>query len=118
MIALLAGLLDRWEAELEVLRGCNAVEAAATRERDIRELREWWTERELDELTLEEASAYSGIPSETLRKKVSTGKLPNAGEPGRPRVRRGDLPAKPSGQPRHPEAISLADKILARRGVS
>lgn len=104
-------LLDRWDQELEVLRRCGATEAAATREQDIRELREWWRERLYDELTLEEASSYSGLAYGTLANKVSTGAIPNAGRPGAPRVRRCELPAKAPGSPRAVEP-DLADRIL------
>jgi hypothetical protein len=114
--AFLHDLLQRWEAELRVLRACGATEAAATRETDIRDLRAWWTEFQLKELTLEEAAEYSGLCSDTVRHRVSSGKIPNAGEKGRPRVRRCDLPMKPAGPPLDPEDVgSIAGRIPAAR---
>ena len=45
-------------------------------------------------LSLAEAASESGYSSDRLRHLVAAGALPNAGEKGRPRVRRGDLPTK------------------------
>lgn len=54
--------------------------------------------RRLDEpLTLREAAETSGYSYGSLEHMVRQGVLPNAGEKGRPRVRRRDLPRKPSG---------------------
>jgi hypothetical protein len=47
----------------------------------------WW----LEKLTLEEGAAERGCAYDTLQKKVANGDIPNAGRPGRPRVRRCDL---------------------------
>jgi hypothetical protein len=105
-------LLNRWAQELETLRRCGAAQAAATREQDLRELREWWRERQLDQLTLEEAAAYSGFSVGTIGNKVRAGEIPNAGTKGRPRVRRCDLPARAPGPPGHGATIDLADRIL------
>lgn len=48
-----------------------------------------------DELTLAEAAEISGYAYSTLEHQVRMGELPNAGEKGRPRLRRRDLPRKP-----------------------
>ena len=54
--------------------------------------------RYLDEaLTLAEAAEISGYSYSSLQHRVRQGQLPDAGETGRPRVRRGDLPWKTSG---------------------
>ncbi len=53
-------------------------------------LREW----ELEALTLDEAAIESGYSYSTLQKKISDGEIPNAGEWGRPRIARMDLPLK------------------------
>ncbi|MGH7564878.1 MAG: hypothetical protein ACREK5_10730 [Gemmatimonadota bacterium] len=113
----LGDLLERWEAELRVLQACGASEAAATRETDIRELREWYLEFQLEELTLEQGAEWSGLSYDGLRKKVERGEIPNAGEKGRPRVRRSDLPMKPQGIPEGPDDASgsIAGRILAAR---
>ena len=46
-------------------------------------------------LTLTDAARCSGYTPDHLRHLVADGDIPNAGERGRPRIRRGDLPAKP-----------------------
>lgn len=64
--------------------------------------------RELDEalrvhgdtpLTLAEAARESGYSEDHLRHLVADGKIPNAGQKGRPRIRRRDLPRKPATVP-------------------
>lgn len=64
--------------------------------------------RELDEalrvhgdtpLTLAEAARESGYSEDHLRHLVAEGKIPNAGQKGRPRIRRRDLPRKPATVP-------------------
>ncbi len=73
----------------------------------------WHTES----LTLQQAAEESGFSSNTLQQSVASGKIPNAGQHGSPRIRRGDLPYKPrrSG----PQAVEgqpdLADEILASK---
>jgi hypothetical protein len=110
------GLLKRWEEELAILRRRGVAEAAVSLEQCIRELREWCRERALEALTLTEAADYSGLSSETIRKKVARGELQNVGAKNRPRVRRCDLPARPLGSPKDScGALHLADEILARR---
>ena len=49
-------------------------------------------------LTLQEAAKASGMSADHLRHLVSSGKLPQAGKRGSPRIRRGDLPRKPGRQ--------------------
>ncbi len=71
------------------------------------ELETWWRERELEELTLEQAAELGGYSYSALEKGVRTGRIPNAGESGRPRIRRGDVPRKP-GRDREPGEPDLA----------
>ncbi len=71
------------------------------------ELETWWRERELEELTLEQASELGGYSYSALEKGVRTGTIPNAGESGRPRIRRRDVPRKP-GRNREPGEPDLA----------
>ena len=67
-----------------------------------------------EELTLQEAAEESGLSQSTLQQNVASGKIPNAGQQGRPRIRRCDLPAK--SQRSGPKAVegqpALADEIL------
>ena len=92
----LADLVDRWSAEatsLErwgdergatILRQCAIELNAATRAHDD------------EELTITEASAASGYSRDHLRALVASGEIPNAGRRGSPKIRRADLPRKPS----------------------
>jgi hypothetical protein len=45
-------------------------------------------------LTLKRAAAESGYSEDHLGRQVREGRIPNAGRPNAPRVRRGDLPRK------------------------
>src|SRR2546427_6900031 len=46
-------------------------------------------------LTLDAAAQVSGYSPDYIRKQIAAGALPNAGRKNAPRVRRGDLKAKP-----------------------
>lgn len=50
-------------------------------------------------LTLQEAAKESGYSEDHLRHLVAEGKITNAGQKGRPRIRRRDLPRKPATVP-------------------
>lgn len=114
---LMNNLLERWEHESDLLRRHGAIGSAQTKAADLAELREWWRDVMLEELTLEEAVAYSGLAYDTIRRKLAEGEIPNAGRKGRPRVRRGDLPMKPPVPLVDPEDLDqIAGRILAARG--
>ena len=70
-----------------------------------------WNE---EELTLQEAAEESGLSQSTLQQNVASGKIPNAGKHGSPRIRRCDLPSKSRGSgPKATEGSpDLADEIL------
>ena len=53
-------------------------------------------------LNLTEAAMVSGYTPEHLGALVKSGKLPNSGRPGAPRIRRSDLPIKSSIRPGRP----------------
>ena len=65
--------------------------------RELEERAQAWLDAEL---TLDEAAESSGVAYSTLQTLVRSGDLPQAGEKGRPRVRRGDLPRKGGAQRR------------------
>jgi hypothetical protein len=72
------------------------------------QINEWW----LEELDLDRASEERGITYSAIQKQVARGDLPNAGERGKPLVRRCDLL---NGRPRRkpePESPDMADEIL------
>lgn len=81
--------------------------------------------RERDEadelLSVARAASLSGYSPEHLARCIRTGKIPNAGVKGRPRIRRADLPRKPkksleSGAEKAYDVYADARSILSRRG--
>ncbi len=100
-------LVDRWREEAERYERDAVPGHAAVLRRVAAELEGWWRERELEELTLEQASELGGYSYSALEKGVRTGTIPNAGESGRPRIRRRDVPRKP-GRNREPGEPDLA----------
>lgn len=90
----LTDLVDRWRATAERLRNYGADAQARAVERCVEDLKEARAERDLQTLTLREAVEVSGYSYSRLQELVGD-KIPNVGEPGAPRVRRGDLPRKP-----------------------
>ena len=76
------------------------------------ELEEYARRRGEEKLTLDKAAEESGYTADHLSRLVRDGTVPNAGEPGSPRIRRADLPRKPGhrGQP-----ASLVDDPIPSR---
>jgi len=75
---------------------------------------------EADELlTLSQAAAESGYSEDHLGRELRAGRIPNAGRPGAPRVRRVDLPKKPrrlsAGEPHAYDPVADARSLLASR---
>ncbi len=106
-LSALRELADRWQEEAERYEADGVSGHAALLRRVADELETWWRERELEELTLEQASELGGYSYSALEKGVRTGTIPNAGESGRPRIRRRDVPRKP-GRNREPGEPDLA----------
>ena len=94
-------LAARWLADADVLEGALDERAAALYRRHAAELQEALREATDEVLTLTQAAAESGYSESRLRHLVSDGTIPQAGERGRPRVRRGDLPSKAAKAPRN-----------------
>lgn len=69
-------------------------------------------------LTLEEAALASGFSRDHLRHLVAGGQIPNAGKRGAPRIRRRDLPRKPSSTSSYDpnaDALQLVNRSWADR---
>ena len=112
----LSDLAGRWRAEAAVLRRRGAEQHAAVLESCAADLEASARERDLEALTLEQAERESGYSYSALQKMVAAGRLRNAGEPHRPRVRRGDLPKK--ARPMAPIACAgpdLATRVMTGR---
>jgi hypothetical protein len=65
-------------------------------------------------LTLTQAASESGYSEDHLERQVREGKIPNAGRPNAPRVRRGDLPRKPVRKVAGPTSLSYDPAADAR----
>ncbi len=92
----LESLAKRWQAEADTVEQRYGDRTTAKLLRTLAaELTETLREEADELLTLAEAADLSGYASDTLRHRVSNGSIPNSGEPGRPRIRRGDVPTKP-----------------------
>ena len=90
-------LLRKWSEEEALYTRRGLTELAALMASIAEEVQSE-SERFLDEaLTLAEAAEIAGYSYSRMEGLVRVGELPNAGEKGRPRVRRRDLPRKPSG---------------------
>lgn len=97
----LEALADEWEEEAERIRDrYGQEELARICETHAAELRTRIREHLDEKLTLQEAAEESGYSKSHLQHLVADGEIPNAGEKGRPRIRRGDLPLKDSQKPK------------------
>jgi len=88
-------LAERWLSVAEVLEGVLDERGASLFRLHAAELREAIREAGEEVLTLAQAAKESGYSASRLRHLIAAGDLPQAGERGRPRIRRGDLPTKP-----------------------
>ena len=93
--AAVVALAARWAVRADELAPYAPAAAEAFR-RAAAELEAELRAADAAVLTLEEAAAESGYASDTLRKLVARGTIPNAGERFTPRIRRADLPRKAS----------------------
>ena len=79
------------------------------------------SERE-DILSLQQAAAESGYSADHLGRLVRIGRIPNAGRPNSPKIRRRDLPLRPSrarqlaslGTHVGPSRVEIARSIVGR----
>jgi len=117
----LAALRERWIARREELRRFHAlVDGAVLCDELLSELDRLTDAAENEALSLTRAAAESGYSVDHLGRLVREGKLANLGRPNAPKVRRADLPRKPSRQLASPLAGSYnpstdARSLLARR---
>lgn len=111
---LVSRITKRWRSEADVLHRRGADEQAVVLKSCASELEEEGRLFSLEALTLEQAAESSGFSYSALQKMVRDGTLPNVGKKGAPRIRRGDLPKKPSGatEPREGEP-DISELVLA-----
>jgi hypothetical protein len=87
-------LLAGWRARACALRDELDERGAALLERRAHELEAWFATKRSESVSVAEASDATGYSEDHLRRQLSSGELRNAGERGRPRLRRGDLRPK------------------------
>ena len=110
----LLALAEKRRSAADLLRRYGDEQGAIVCELHAGDLEAAWREWELEELTLDKAAQESGYTRSALEKMIQRGGLKNAGEPGRPRVRRRDCPkraAKSDGN-----LDSWAEELVAARG--
>jgi len=96
-------LVPAWRARAADLRSWALADGAATAlERAADELEAALHSEAEELLNLEQAAAASGFSADHLGREVRAGRIPNAGRPNAPRIRRADLPRKTGWLP--PEA--------------
>jgi hypothetical protein len=88
-------LLDEWRAKAADRRAEGIEIAAKIYELVANQLEVYERERELESLGLERASQESGYSTSHLQRLVAENRLPNAGQPHKPRIQRRHLPRKP-----------------------
>ena len=91
-------LAASWSVEADSLERWGDDRGAAILRRCASELNSAAREHEDEAMTITEAAAESGYSADHLRSLVASGEIPNAGRKGSPRIRRGDLPRKPSAR--------------------
>jgi hypothetical protein len=91
-----ASLVTEWRIRAVELRRYGAEAQAVTLERAAQELEDAATRVSDDLLTLAQAATEGGYSPDHLGRMIRDGKVPNAGRPNAPKIRRRDLPVKPA----------------------
>ncbi len=106
--------LDRvvlqWRDEAETLRRRGVAAHATLLESCAEEVESALQQHHDELLNLTEAARVSGYSREHLGRSLKEGRIPNAGQPGAPKIRRGDLPTK-SAKLRLPESVLQCSNI-------
>lgn len=105
--------VSQLQGEEALLRRRGLVEAADLVGSIAQELTEAATGWLDEAITLQDAADLSGCSYSTIESQLRAGKLSNAGEKGRPRVRRRDLPYK---RPASPPALIDSTSITGDPG--
>jgi len=100
-------LLAQWRSDATTIRDYGGKDSADAVERCADQLEETMRDEKDESLSLAEASAECGYSVSHLRRLARDGQLVNVGKKGAPRVRRGDLPRKPSAQQPQTEEVIL-----------
>src|SRR4051812_19846220 len=99
---MLDGLPARWKERAEYLRQYGDPACARLWELASSELEAALVAHGEETLTLVQAAKLSGFTADHLGTQIKSGRIPNAGRDGAPRIRRSDLPMKAVGGPGRP----------------
>lgn len=110
-----AGLLSQWRERAAYLEQFGDPTSARLWRLAANELQRALAVVADETLSLTEAAAESGFTADHLGALVRQGKVPNAGVPNRPRIRRADLPhKKPHGPGRPADRRPVAREHIRR----
>ena len=109
-------LVRPWRVHAELLRQYRNQQQAEWLEDRAAELERALQEHDNELLTLTAAGEASGYSADHLGRLVRQGALENLGRPNAPKVRRGDLPRKPtlSGGPADPRLLGASRRQVAK----
>lgn len=112
----------RWGAVRTTLAEVGAlVDGAKLLDRVLVDAEALFATEEGETLTLRQAAEESGYSRDHIARLIRAGTIPNAGRPRSPRVRRADLPRKPSSLPNsrlRPQLLGADPEQIARSVVT
>lgn len=114
----LEALASQWRAVAAEMRRYGAETPATTLLQAAAELDAALAEERAAVLTLAEAAELSGYSTDHLARMIRDGKIPNAGRPNAPRIRRSDVPRKAGALPPARPAPMLSATQIARAVVA
>ena len=117
-----ADFLNHWGAVRTTLAETGAlVDGAKLLDRVLADAEALFATEEGETLSLGQAAAESGYSRDHIARLIRGGAIPNAGRPRSPRVRRADLPLKPSRLPNatpRPQLLGADPEQIARSVVT
>jgi hypothetical protein len=111
-------LFARWRYRLDDYTRTHALVSGEVIVNDVlRDLNAILSAEAEELLTLKAAADLSGYSTGHLSRLIRTGKLPNAGRPNAPLIRRADLPRKATALPNGDEGTKLLTKAQIARSI-
>jgi hypothetical protein len=107
-----------WRDRATLFRLHGAEAQAATLDATAAELEATLTASFDELLPIGVAASESGYSCSQIRRMLREGKIPNAGDPGSPRIRRADLPRKPGHHVDESGPLDLSSKRQIARAVA
>lgn len=110
-------LVSKWRALANVFRDHSEVSLALAYERCADELEVVLHLQREELLTLDEASRFGGYSTDHLGRMIRAGRIPNAGRPGAPRIRREHVPIKAGRMVATPGSESEVERTQIVRSI-